>query len=93
MLNSDYRSMFVIFVIQNLEGERYYGEQTLVTPVLQRSHFLRGVVHMVLVGVKVQGVETTFLNINQKSCLYDHQTMKCKCLGVWPCANVSVVSM
>ena len=53
-----YRSVFVIAVNTILEGERDDGEQALATPTLPRSHFLRGVVHMALVGVKVPGVKS-----------------------------------
>ena len=63
--------MFVVVVIKHLEGERDYGKQTLATPTHQRSHFLRGVVQMVLVSFKVQGVKSQFLSISQKRSLYD----------------------
>ena len=53
--------MFVIVVIQNLEGERDYGQQTLATCAFLRSQFCHGVVHMVLVRVKVPGVKRRFL--------------------------------
>ena len=56
----DSRLVFVVAASTILEGERDYGEQTLATPTLQRSHVLRGVVHMVLVKVKVQGVKSMF---------------------------------
>ena len=53
VLNLDSRLVFVKTVSTSLEGERDYGEQTLATPKRQRSHVLRGVVHMVLVKVEV----------------------------------------
>ena len=67
----------LVFVVDGaiLEGERDYSEQTLATPTLQRSHFLRGVVHMFLVRVKVKGVNSLCLSINQNSCLYVHQKL------------------
>ena len=43
---------------ENLEGERDYGQQTLATCTFLSSQFRRGVVHMVLVRVKVQGVKS-----------------------------------
>ena len=69
--------MFVKAVSTIREGERDYGEQTLATPTLQRSHVLRGVVHMFLVQVKVQCVKSMILSINQTSCLHDHQKHIC----------------
>ena len=59
MLNS--RLVFVIGASAILEGERDYSEQTLATPTLQRSHFLRGVVNMVLIIVKMQCVNVRFV--------------------------------
>ena len=56
----NYRLVFVICASEILEGERDYNEQTLATPTFQRMHFLRGVVNMVLVIVKVQCVEIRF---------------------------------
>ena len=50
------RLAFVIGASAILEGERDYSEQTLATPTLLRMHFLRGVVNVVLVVVKVQCV-------------------------------------
>ena len=44
-----------------LEGERNFSEQTLSTPTLQRSHFLRGVVNVFFVCVKAQGVKVVSL--------------------------------
>ena len=54
------RSVFVVAASALREGERDYSEQTLATPTLQISHFLRGVVNLVLVRVKVQGVNICF---------------------------------
>ena len=48
MLND--RSVFVVTASAILEGERDHSEQTLATPTLQRSQFLRGVVNMSLVS-------------------------------------------
>ena len=67
------RSVFVVAVSAILEGERDYSEQPLATPTLSRSHFLRGVVNMVLVSVKVQGVKDKCFSARQKSGLYMHQ--------------------
>ena len=72
-----YRLVFVIAVSTILEGERDYGEQALATPALQRSHFLRGVVNMVLVHAKVQCAKNKFVSERQKSCLYIHQKPIC----------------
>ena len=52
--------MFIIAARWILEGERDYGDQTLATPTLQRAHVFRGVVHVVLVSVKVQCVKSEF---------------------------------
>ena len=49
----DSRSMFVSVVIKNLKEERDYGRQTL-------ANFRRGVVRIVLVNVKVQGLNRLF---------------------------------
>ena len=49
MLIIDSRLVSVEAARTVLEGERDYGEQALATPTLQRSHVLRGVVHMLLV--------------------------------------------
>ena len=54
----DSRSVFVVVVIKHLEGERDYGQQALATCTFLRSHFRRGVVHMILVHVEVQGVKS-----------------------------------
>ena len=56
----DYRSVFVVAVSIIFEGERYYGEQTLATPTLQRLRFVHGLVNVVLVCVQVQGAKRTF---------------------------------
>ena len=55
------RSVFIVAARRILDGERDYGEQTLATPTLRRLHFLRGVVHICLVSVKVHGVKSRFL--------------------------------
>ena len=57
------RSVFVTAVGAILEGERDYSEQILATPTLQRSHVLGGVVNIVLVSLKVRGVESRFVFI------------------------------
>ena len=54
--------MFVVFIVTKREGEQDYGEQTLASPTFQRSHFRIGVVHTVLVSVKVQGAKGMFLS-------------------------------
>ena len=77
VLNFDSCTVFVEAVGTIREGERDYGEQTLATPTLQRSHFLRGVVHMVLVKAIVQGVKSKLFSINVKSCSYVHQNHIC----------------
>ena len=59
LLNS--HSVFVVAVNAILEEERDNGEQTLSTPTLQRSHFLRGVVNVFFVCVKAQGVKVVSL--------------------------------
>ena len=48
----DSRSVFVVVVLQSLEGERYDGERALATQTFQKSHVRIGVVDMVLVSVK-----------------------------------------
>ena len=50
----NFRSALVLAVRRILEGKRDYGEQTLATLTLQRSHFLRGVANIVLATVKMQ---------------------------------------
>ena len=50
--------IFVVAVSTILKGERDYGEQTSATLIVQILHFLRGVVNVVLVRVKVQGVKS-----------------------------------
>ena len=76
VLYFDSRSVFVAVVIKNLEGERDYGQQTLATWTFQRSHFRRGVVHWVLVFVKVQGVNNCVCR-SVKRCLYFCQKHTC----------------
>ena len=66
----NYHSVFVLAVSTILEGERDYGEQTLATLTLQRSRVLRGVVNVVLVRVKVQGVKSELCCERQKRVLY-----------------------
>ena len=61
MLNFDSRLVSVVVVIKNSKGERYSGQQTLATCTCLRSCFRRGVVVMVLVAVKVEGVTRMFL--------------------------------
>ena len=60
-----------------LEGERYYGEQTLATRTLQRLQFLRGVVNMVIVCVKVQGAKSNCFSEILNSCLWIRQKLIC----------------
>ena len=48
------------------EGERDYGGQTLATLTLQRSHFLRGIVVIVLVNVQVQGAKVCFVFVRSR---------------------------
>ena len=59
LLIVDYRSQIV--VIKNLEGERDAGQQPLATCTFLRSHLRRGVVHLVLVRVKVQRAKSFWL--------------------------------
>ena len=73
----NFRSVFVAAVSRILEGERDYGDQTLATPTLQRSHILRGVVNMVLVTVKVQGTKRICFSERMKSCLCIHREPMC----------------
>ena len=54
----NYRSVFVVAVSRILKGD--FGAQTLATLILQILHVFRGVVNMVLVSVKVQGVKSMF---------------------------------
>ena len=49
-----HRSVYIVAARRILEGEQDYGDQTLATPTLPRLYFLRGLVHPVLVSVKVQ---------------------------------------
>ena len=56
----NYRSVFVVAASTILEGEQDYDEQELATPMFQILCLLRGVVNMVLVSVKVQGVKSVF---------------------------------
>ena len=60
------RLVFVIGARAIFEGQRDYSEQTLATPTLQRMHFLRGVVNMVLVHIKVQCVKVRFFMKSRK---------------------------
>ena len=75
MLN--YRSVFVVAVSRIFEGEQDYGEHTSATPTLQRSYFLRGVVNMVAVSVKVRGEKSMCFCESLKSCLCIHQKLIC----------------
>ena len=65
-----YRSVFIVIVIQNLEGERDYGQQAFATFTCLRSHFGRGVVHIVLVRVKVYDVRSSFLVLRTSQQLF-----------------------
>ena len=65
----DPRSVFVLVVIKQLEGERDYGQQTVATFTFVRLHFCRGVVHMAVVRVKVQGVKRMCF-INDRTIVY-----------------------
>ena len=49
----NYRSVFILAARRILEGERDYADQALATATLQRLCVIRGVVHVVLVSVKV----------------------------------------
>ena len=62
--------MFIVAARRFLEGERDYGEQALATPTLQRLHVLRGVVHLVLVVVQVQGVKRMFFFVKIRQAVY-----------------------
>ena len=42
---------------KQLKGQEDYGQHTLATPTLLRSHVRRGVANMALVYVKDQGVK------------------------------------
>ena len=55
----DSRSVFVAAALTNPERERNYGQQTLATCTVLRSHLRRGVVNMVLVRVSVKYVGST----------------------------------
>ena len=55
VLYFDGRLVFVVVVIKNLEGEN-----ALAICIFLISHFCRGVVHMVSVMVKMQGVKNMF---------------------------------
>ena len=73
MLSFDNRSVFVAVVIQHLGRERDSGQQTLATWTFLRWHARRGVVIMVSVTVKVQGVKKkhAFCYRNLKCSLYE----------------------
>ena len=72
------RSVFVVAASTILEGERDYDEQTLATPMLQILYFLRGVVNIVLVRVKVQCVNMSFCFCGKQTRrLYHHQNHIC----------------
>ena len=73
----NYRSVFVAAASAILEGEQDYSEQTFATPTLQRSHFLHGVVNLILVRVKAQCVKREVLNEKQKRRLYNQQKRIC----------------
>ena len=57
----DYRSVFVVVVSNNLEGDQDYGQQALATCTFMRSHVRRGVASMVLMHVKAQGAKSVLL--------------------------------
>ena len=76
----DSHLVFVIVVINKINGERDYSQQSLATCTVLRSCFRRGVVHIVLMFVKVQGVTSICLFCLfkiQKSCLYGRQKQIC----------------
>ena len=85
-------SVFIVAARSILEAERFYGEQTLASPTLQRSHLFCGVVFMLFVRVKVQGVKSKFLNEKQTSSLYMDQKQNCAQpkqlrLCIWLCCE------
>ena len=57
--------------MKNLEGERDHGRQTLATCTFLRSHVRRGVVKMVLVNVKMQGVKSRLYSTDTSKCVFD----------------------
>ena len=54
-------SVFVVVVIKNRERERDDGQRTLATCTFLKSQFRCGVVNMLLVHVRVQGVKRSFV--------------------------------
>ena len=73
VLNVDSRSLSYVVVIQNLEGERDYGQLTLATCTFLKQHIRRGVVTMVVVFVAVQKCELmVFCKSNTKRAFNAH---------------------
>ena len=84
------RSVFVVAVIRILEGERDCGQQALVTPTFQRSHFVPRSRTYVSCPVRVQCVKSMFLLCEkQKSGFYMHHKPICaqrkKTVSVFHC--------